>query len=175
MGTAGKESRSLGRKMKGKKASASKLLNEMYLWTGVLKGRSPEDCALSSEDVKTMFDSGEVPWGAGRDGQSIYFGRLFHREDETVRRCREGLAVLPLEREKLECWLECCLSKISTVISSIGERPALERHGGEPATPLGLVELHSRGLLGHGKVLLLLRHQKRLEAMLESVRKIVFY
>ena len=162
-GPSGKDSKLLQNQMKRKRGLVSKLLDEMYVWMCVGTGSSVEDVAYTSAQISSMYATGDAPWVEVGQGTSLYFGRVYHRVHSDRARCMEELVILPVERQRLQAWLQYCLQQIDVCLSAMPE--AVVGSQGDA------VEAHARGHLGSGKAFFLRVHQRRMVSMLSKMEK----
>lgn len=165
-GVAGIESKGVLSKIKTARANVDKLVSELCIWTVVGTEDSPETVALSSDIVDKMFAEGEMPWDEDAEGSHLYLGRKFCFDDSTRERCEEELARIPIETRRLANWLKDSLGIIESAL--IESSPALSTSN----PPESLLERHIVGALEGGKRGNLLRHERDIKSVIDSLREL---
>lgn len=140
------------------------MLKEITLWKSLVVEGEVSD--FSKEVVDAMFTSSpsvqpSFPWESDGRSDEIHFGRLYTYLSETLKRCIEELARIPIERKRLAAWLKECLRLIDLAMPTMSSASTLE------ATDL--VEGFVLGQLGNGKKLFLKGFQHQMESLLAKV------
>lgn len=72
-----------------------------------------------SEEQKATLLSGASPWQWNQTVGARFFGKDIHRLRADVQRCKEELEVLPVEKRRLEAWMETMFEAIEDRFANV--------------------------------------------------------
>jgi hypothetical protein len=120
VGPSTKEGKSLKNNIRRRKEALHKLLDQLYLWKVVGTEECVEAHKMTDDAIKDMLRTGEGPWVAGV-GAAIYWGKLAHRCQSDLARCKEEVVVLHVEKRRLGEWVALTLEAIQRRVQVVGE------------------------------------------------------
>ena len=105
MGPSTKDGRRFKKQITRTKNALEKLLDQRAMWMRVGSNGNEEDHRISSDALKEMLRSGDMPWAMSGIGVGLYLGKLAHRSTADLERCIEEVADLRVQKNRLSQWL----------------------------------------------------------------------
>ncbi|KAJ9510780.1 hypothetical protein QJQ45_027588, partial [Haematococcus lacustris] len=107
-GVADKDTRALARQSQAKMKQAHQLVDQLALWEVLGTTQHPNQVRVTSSQLRSMVRGEPAPWEresqTSQEGKVLFFGRQFFHLLSDSQRCLEQLALLKLERARLNAW-----------------------------------------------------------------------
>ncbi|KAJ9506985.1 hypothetical protein QJQ45_016586 [Haematococcus lacustris] len=126
-GVADKDTRALARQSQAKMKQAHQLVDQLALWEVLGTTQHPNQVRVTSSQLRSMVRGEPAPWEresqTSQEGKVLFFGRQFFHLLSDSQRCLEQLALLKLERARLNAWLHFILraSRAAYAAAQAGE------------------------------------------------------
>ncbi|KAJ9520759.1 hypothetical protein QJQ45_007627 [Haematococcus lacustris] len=126
-GVADKDTRALARQSQAKMKQAHQLVDQLALWEVLGTTQHPNQVRVTSSQLRSMVRGEPAPWEKesqnSPEGKVLFFGRQFFHLLSDSQRCLEQLALLKLERARLNAWLHFILraSRAACAAAQAGE------------------------------------------------------
>ncbi|KAJ9530662.1 hypothetical protein QJQ45_014812 [Haematococcus lacustris] len=126
-GVADKDTRALARQSQAKIKQAHQLVDQLALWEVLGTTQHPNQVRVTSSQLRSMVRGEPAPWEresqTSQEGKVLFFGRQFFHLLSDSQRCLEQLALLKLERARLNAWLHFILraSRAAYAAAQAGE------------------------------------------------------
>ncbi|KAJ9531763.1 hypothetical protein QJQ45_021915, partial [Haematococcus lacustris] len=107
-GVADKDTRALARQGQAKIKQAHQLVDQLALWEVLGTTQHPNQVRVTSSQLRSMVRGEPAPWEGesqtSQEGKVLFFGRQFFHLLSDSQRCLEQLALLKVERARLNAW-----------------------------------------------------------------------
>ncbi|KAL6757729.1 hypothetical protein V8C86DRAFT_2614897 [Haematococcus lacustris] len=117
-GVADKDTRALARQSQAKIKQAHQLVDQLALWEVLGTTQHPNQVRVTSSQLRSMVRGEPAPWEGesqtSQEGKALFFGRQFFHLLSDSQRCLEQLALLKVERARLNAWQLGCSSTFSS-------------------------------------------------------------